>query len=92
MHSAFQCGIQAGCHDARGGKTSRLIMKQKLPLLCLAALALILPSCVSAGLQFRDSFTGRVTTKERIVAAAVDVVTLPVQVPVIAVLAVKDSH
>ena len=65
-------------------------MKRKLSLLCLAALTLVLPSCVSAGLQFRDSFTGRVTAKERIVAAAVDVVTLPVQVPLIAVLAVKD--
>ena len=67
-------------------------MKRKLPLLCLAILSLMLPSCVSAGLQFRDSFTGRVTAKERVVAAAVDVVTLPVQVPLIAVLAVKDSH
>lgn len=65
-------------------------MKRKLSLLCLAALTLVLPSCVSVGLQFRDSFTGRVTAKERVVAAAVDVVTLPVQVPLIAVLAVKD--
>ncbi|GEP44157.1 hypothetical protein [Brevifollis gellanilyticus] len=65
-------------------------MKRKTYLLSLAALALTLPSCVSAGLQFRDSFTGRVTTKERVIGAAVDVVTLPVQLPVIAVLAAKD--
>lgn len=65
-------------------------MKRKTYLLSLAAFALTLPSCVSAGLQFRDSFTGRVTTKERVIGAAVDVVTLPVQLPVIAVLAAKD--
>ncbi|MES2598812.1 MAG: hypothetical protein V4662_25995 [Verrucomicrobiota bacterium] len=65
-------------------------MKKRLYLLSLAALTLILPSCVSAGLQFRDSFTGRVTTRERVVAAAVDVVTLPIQVPVIAVIAASD--
>lgn len=73
-----------------GNNPPKRSMKSKLLSLCLAALALTLPSCVSAGLQFRDSFTGRVTPRERVMAAAVDVVTLPVQVPVIAVLAAKD--
>lgn len=66
-------------------------MKTKLLLLPLALASLMLTSCLSLGLEFRDSFTGRVTTGERIRNGVIDVVTLPIQVPVIAAIAVADG-
>lgn len=71
-------------------QTSTLIMKTKLVLLPLVLVSLSLSSCASAGLQFRDSFSGRVTTRERIAAGAFDLVTLPVQLPVIAAMKISE--
>jgi hypothetical protein len=82
-HLEHQWGIGDDWRDDRG------VMKTKSYLLPLAVLSLMLSSCVSAGLAFRDSFTGRVTTGERVTAAAVDLVTLPVQIPALAVMAAK---
>ena len=65
-------------------------MKTKLCLLSLASLSLMLSGCVSAGLAFRRSFTGNGSPGERIAAAAVDVVTLPVQIPALMVMAAKQ--
>lgn len=65
-------------------------MKTKLALLPLALASLCLSSCVSAGLEFRDSFTGRVTPGERIAAGAIDLVTLPVQLPLIAAMKISE--
>lgn len=66
-------------------------MKSKLILLPLILASLTLSSCLSAGLEFRDSFSGRVTTGERIRNGVIDVVTLPIQVPVIAAIAIADA-
>lgn len=66
-------------------------MKPKLILLSLVIASLALSSCLSAGLAFRNSFSGRVTTGERIRNGVIDVVTLPVQVPVIAAIAIADA-
>jgi hypothetical protein len=71
-------------------QTSTLIMKTKLILLPLALASLSLSSCASAGLEFRDSFTGRVTPGERVAAGAFDLVTLPVQLPVIAAMKISE--
>ncbi len=71
-------------------QTSTLIMKTKLILIPLVLASLSLSSCVSAGLEFRDSFTGRVTPSERIAAGAIDLVTLPVQLPVIAAMKISE--
>lgn len=65
-------------------------MKTKI-ILPLILASLSLSSCLSAGLQFRDSFSGRVTAGERVRNAALDVVTLPVQLPAIAVIAIADG-
>jgi hypothetical protein len=65
-------------------------MKTKLILLPLVLASLTLSCCVSAGLEFRDSFSGRVTTGERITAGAIDLVTLPVQLPVIAAMKISE--
>ena len=67
------------------------IMKTKLILLPLVIFSLGLSSCVSAGLEFRDSFTGSVTPGERITAGAIDLVTLPVQLPVIVAMKVSEG-
>lgn len=66
-------------------------MKTKLirPLLFLIA-GLNLSGCASAGLEFRNSFRGSVTPGERIVAGAFDVVTLPVQLPVIVAMKLSE--
>jgi hypothetical protein len=66
-------------------------MKTKLicPLLLLMA-GLNLSSCASAGLEFRNSFRGSVTPGERIAAGAFDVVTLPVQLPVIVAMKLSE--
>ncbi|MCF7788805.1 MAG: hypothetical protein K9N47_21960 [Prosthecobacter sp.] len=66
-------------------------MKTKLvrPLLLLIA-GLNLSSCASAGLEFRNSFRGSVTPGERIAAGAFDVVTLPVQLPVIVAMKLSE--
>ena len=71
-------------------KQRTLIMKTKLILLPLAIFSLGLSSCVSAGLEFRDSFTGSVTPGERITAGAIDLVTLPVQLPVIVAMKISE--
>ena len=65
-------------------------MKTKFVLLPLILASLCLSSCVSAGLEFRDSFTGRVTPCERVTAGAIDLVTLPVQLPVIAAMKLSE--
>ena len=49
-----------------------------------------LSSCASAGLEFRNSFRGSVTPGERIAAGAFDVVTLPVQLPVIVAMKLSE--
>ncbi len=66
-------------------------MKTKLirPVLFLIA-GLNLSSCASAALEFRNSFRGSVTPGERIAAGAFDVVTLPVQVPVIVAMKLSE--
>ncbi|MDI1312254.1 hypothetical protein [Prosthecobacter sp.] len=66
-------------------------MKTKLirPLLFLIA-GLNLSSCASAALEFRDSFRKSVTPGERIAAGAFDVVTLPVQLPVIVAMKLSE--
>jgi hypothetical protein len=74
----------------RRAQTCTLIMKTKLILLPLVIFSLGLSSCVSAGLEFRDSFTGSVTPGERITAGAIDLVTLPVQLPVIVAMKVSE--
>ena len=74
-----------------GGKPVISPMKNKLILLPLLLANLVLTGCFSAGLQFRESFTGRVTAGERVRNAALDVATLPVQVPVIAAIAIADA-
>ncbi|HEY1053338.1 MAG TPA: hypothetical protein VGE39_26385 [Prosthecobacter sp.] len=66
-------------------------MKTKIILLPLVLASLTLSSCLSAGLEFRNSFSGRVTTGERIRNGVIDVVTLPIQVPVIAAIAIADA-
>lgn len=68
-----------------------LRMKTKLfcPFLLLIA-GLNLSSCASAGLEFRNSFRGSVTPGERIAAGAFDVVTLPVQLPVIVAMKLSE--
>lgn len=66
-------------------------MKSKLLLLPLVLACLALSSCFSAGLEFRNSFSGRVTPGERVRNGVLDVVTLPVQVPVIAAIAIADA-
>ncbi|OYW73637.1 MAG: hypothetical protein B7Z37_20730 [Verrucomicrobia bacterium 12-59-8] len=67
------------------------IMKTKIirPVLLLIA-GLNLSCCASAGLGFRNSFRGSVTPGERIAAGAFDVVTLPVQVPVIVAMKLSE--
>ena len=68
-----------------------LAMKTKLVrALILLVVGLNLSSCASAGLEFRNSFRGSVTPGERIAAGAFDVVTLPVQLPVIAAMKLSE--
>jgi hypothetical protein len=66
-------------------------MKTKLirPVLLLIA-GLNLSSCASAGLEFRNSFRGSVSPGERIAAGAFDLVTLPVQLPVIVAMKLSE--
>lgn len=66
-------------------------MKTKLNRrLFLLIAGLNLSSCASAGLEFRNSFRGSVTPGERIAAGAFDVVTLPVQLPVIVAMKLSE--
>lgn len=66
-------------------------MKTKLVrTLILLGVGMNLSSCASAGLEFRNSFRGSVTPGERIAAGAFDVVTLPVQLPVIAAMKLSE--
>lgn len=66
-------------------------MKTKLMrALLLLVVGLNLSSCASAGLEFRNSFRGSVTPGERIAAGAFDVVTLPVQLPVIVAMKLSE--
>jgi hypothetical protein len=74
----------------RRAQTSTLMMKTKLVLLPLVLASLCLSSCASAGLEFRNSFSGRVTPGERVAAGAFDLVTLPVQLPVIAAMKISE--
>ncbi|HBJ83760.1 MAG TPA: hypothetical protein DDZ88_07820 [Verrucomicrobiales bacterium] len=74
----------------RRAQTRTLIMKTKLILLPLVLASLSLSSCASAGLQFRNSFSGRVTSGERVAAGAFDLVTLPVQLPLIAAMKISE--
>ena len=66
-------------------------MKSHSIFIALVLASLVLSSCFSTGLQFRDSFSGRVTTEERVRNAALDVVTLPVQIPVLAGVALAEG-
>ena len=67
------------------------IMKTKLIRALLVLMAgLNLSSCASAGLEFRNSFRGGVTPGERIAAGAFDVVSLPVQLPVIVAMKLSE--
>lgn len=67
------------------------IMKTKLiRSLFVVVAGLNLSSCASAGLEFRNSFRGSVTPGERIAAGAFDVVTLPVQLPVIVAMKLSE--
>lgn len=74
----------------RCASTRTLIMKTKLAVLPLILASLCLSSCVSTGLEFRNSFTGNVTPGERVAAGAVDLVTLPIQLPVIAAMKLSE--
>ena len=65
-------------------------MKTKPILIPLVLASLCLSSCISAGLEFRDSFSGHVTPSERVAAGAIDLVTLPVQVPVIVAMKLSE--
>ncbi len=68
------------------------LMKTKLirPLL-LIVVGLSLSSCASAGLEFKNSFRGNVTPGQRVAAGAFDVVTLPVQLPVIVAMKLAED-
>jgi hypothetical protein len=66
-------------------------MKTKLVrALIILVVGLNLSSCASAGLEFKNSFRGNVTPGQRIAAGALDVVTLPVQLPVIAAMKLSE--
>lgn len=65
-------------------------MKTKLILLPLILASLSLSSCASAGLEFRNSFSGRVIPGERVAAGAFDLVTLPVQIPIIVAMKISE--
>lgn len=68
-----------------------LLMKTKLVRALLFLIAgMNLSSCASAGLEFKNSFRGSVTPGQRIAAGAFDVVTLPVQLPVIAAMKLSE--
>lgn len=83
-------GIGGSWGMLRRTQTSTLIMKTKLVLLPLILASLCLSSCASVGLEFRNSFSGRVTPGERVAAGAFDLVTLPVQLPVIAAMKISE--
>ncbi|MCB1277842.1 hypothetical protein [Prosthecobacter sp.] len=65
-------------------------MKANLIALPLILAGLCLSNCVSTGLQFRNSFSGNVTPGERVVAGTVDLVTLPIQLPVVAAMKLSE--
>lgn len=83
-------GIGGGWGMFWRAQTSTLIMKTKLVLFPLILASLCLSSCASAGLEFRNSFSGRVTPGERVAAGAFDLVTLPVQIPVIVAMKISE--
>lgn len=67
-------------------------MKTKLIRALLILIAgLNLSSCASAGLEFKNSFRGSVTPGQRVAAGAFDLVTLPVQLPVIAAMKLAED-
>jgi hypothetical protein len=76
--------------DKHGAHHNHARHNMKIKLVLLLSASLGLSSCVSAGLEFRDSFTGRVTAGERIVAGAIDLVTLPVQLPFLAAMQLSE--
>lgn len=65
-------------------------MKTKLALFSLILASLCLSNCANAVLNMNKSFGNRVTPGERVAATAVDVVTLPVQLPVIAAMKLSE--
>jgi hypothetical protein len=66
------------------------IMKTKLILLPLILVSLSLSSCVSLALGARESFGHKPSVGERVGAGAIDLVTLPVQLPVLIKMQMPD--
>ena len=74
----------------RRAQTSTFIMKTKLILLTLTLASLSLSSCVSLALGARESFGHKPSVGERVGAGAIDLVTLPVQLPVLIKMQMPD--
>jgi hypothetical protein len=74
----------------RRAQTSTFIMKTKLILLPLILVSLSLSSCVSLALGARESFGHKPSVGERVGAGAIDLVTLPVQLPVLIKMQMPD--
>ena len=65
-------------------------MKTKLILLPLVLASLSLSGCVSLALGARESFGHKPSVGERVGAGAIDLVTLPVQLPVLIKMQMSD--
>jgi hypothetical protein len=74
----------------RRAQTSTFIMKTKLILLPLILVSLSLSSYVSLALGARESFGHKPSVGERVGAGAIDLVTLPVQLPVLIKMQMPD--
>jgi hypothetical protein len=74
----------------RRAQTSTFIMKTKLILLPLILVSLSLSSCVSLALGARESFGHKPSVGERVGAGAIDLVTMPVQLPVLIKMQMPD--
>jgi hypothetical protein len=74
----------------RRAQTSTFIMKTKLILLPLILVSISLSSCVSLALGARESFGHKPSVGERVGAGAIDLVTLPVQLPVLIKMQMPD--
>jgi hypothetical protein len=65
-------------------------MKTKLILLPLILVSLSMSSCVSLALGARESFGHKPSVGERVGAGVIDLVTLPVQLPVLIKMQMHD--
>ena len=83
-------GIGRSLGMLRRAQTSTFIMKTKLILLPLILVSLSLSSCVSLALGARESFGHKPSVGERVGAGAIDLVTLPVQLPVLIKMQMPD--